>query len=159
MPNKAKTYTLASKAFLQWWIAVILTVLIIFKHQVVRFYSTDSEVIDLFLTVFPLWCLSVFADLNQGSNAGIIRAIGYQRTAVIIGVIAYWILMDLFSYILGFKYKLGFVGIWIGIPWGAYFISISYVIIIILAPWNKIAEIASKSKKISYEDNINSKLI
>ena len=72
---------------------------------------------------------------------------GYQGTATIVNVVAYWGIMLPMSYVLSMKLHWDFVGIWIGPPIGSFILMVGYITILYYAPWIKISEEAVKSSE------------
>lgn len=107
-------------------------------------FTHDQKVIDAFNSAFPFYLLAVFFDNMQGVNGGVIRAMGYQRAAAVILCFSIWVIMDPFAYVFGFIFDLGFTGLWMGVPFGNFFMMAGYILIVLIAPWKKLASEASK---------------
>ena len=82
--------------------------------------------------------------MTQGVSGGIIRAMGYQRAATFILLFSIWVVMDPFAYMFGFVFQLGYRGLWMGVPFGNFFMMAGYFLIIIFADWKQLATEASK---------------
>ena len=150
-PNKSRTYALASLTFGTVSESAILLFFFLFKDQIITIYTTDEEVLYWINQIFILWFIFTITDLLQGILAGTIRAIGYQNQATIIAIISYWVILLPCSYIFGFSFELGFIGIWIGFPLASCAQTFSFLYIIFTAPWKDIAIKASQKDHIELE--------
>ena len=144
LPNMARKYANATMLFglICTWIMLFLYIL--FKDFVVGWFTDDSEVHEAFDGAFPYYIIAIFFDMTQGVSGGIIRAMGYQRAATFILLFSIWVVMDPFAYMFGFVFQLGYRGLWMGVPFGNFFMMAGYFLIIIFADWKQLATEASK---------------
>jgi len=151
MPNKARTYSHAGILFGWIVLSIVYTNFVLFRHQIVSFYTTDEQVTDLIMAAFPIWAVCVITDLSQGVMGGMLRAMGYQSKATLVCVVSYWVIMLPVSYLCGFVLDYGYRGVWIGVPSGSFVLFTVYTFMIIYAPWKQLAEQASKSESVQIE--------
>mmetsp|Transcript_36245 Transcript_36245/g.41788 ORF Transcript_36245/g.41788 Transcript_36245/m.41788 type:complete len:176 (-) Transcript_36245:17-544(-) len=116
LPQRSRIYSKAILVFACLCVAILFSVLMIFKQQIIGFYSSKTEVLDVIAVAFPLWAIKVVTDCTQAAIGGMLRAMGYQTIAFIVSIACYWVVMIPLAYILGFVLDLGIFGIWIGTP-------------------------------------------
>lgn len=117
--------------------SLLVGMFVLFQYQIVDIYSTDPEIVSLFISAVPVFALELFSDLFQGAMAGMLRGMGYQNAATIYNFIAYWIIMLPLSYIFTFTLGFGFRGVWMGVPVGSILLMVSYLVIFFTASWKK----------------------
>mmetsp|Transcript_20 Transcript_20/g.14 ORF Transcript_20/g.14 Transcript_20/m.14 type:complete len:84 (-) Transcript_20:65-316(-) len=76
----------------------------------------------------------------QGLGAGIIRAIGYQHFASVIQFVSMWVILVPLAYFIGFTFDYGFYGLWVAAPAGPFCSTTSYLAIIFIVNWTKLAK-------------------
>jgi len=79
-------------------------------------------------------------DFMQGITSGIIRGMGYQNYGTPTCIFGYWVIALPISYILGFYYDLGMLGIWLGMPMGVLVIAIIFLCIIYTTDFDKLSK-------------------
>lgn len=118
-----------------------------FSQAVVGIYTDDQSEITLLMSVYPLYLAELFASMVYTAIFGAILAMGYQGTATVINIVAYWAIMLPLSYVLSNKSNWEFVGIWVGPPIASFILMVGYMMIVYFAPWEKISEEAVKSSE------------
>jgi len=147
-PNKARKYATATVAFGVFCTTILVVGFVLLRRQISSLFTSDEEVVFYFEQVVPLYAITMFFDLIQGVNGGMLRAMGYQKSATVIQFVALWIFMLPLAYFFGFVLGYGYQGIWMGVPSGSIIIMFSYLSIITFAPWKKLATSASKEGKV-----------
>ena len=150
-PRTARTYSRAALIFGFLENAGILAVYWMMRHIIIGLFTSNEDVTDLIMNAFIFYIILLYMDCCQGLSCGIIRAIGYQKTAFTIQFIALWCILFPLAYYLAFFLDYGHLGLWYAAPVGASIINIGYTSIILFAPWQKLAEEASKNKDILVE--------
>jgi MATE family multidrug resistance protein len=98
--------------------AIFGSCFIIFRNLLPLLYINDPEVIPLASSLLIVAAIFQISDGVQATGLGVLRGITDAKVPMIISFVAYWILGFPIGYILGFVFKLGAVGIWIGLLTG-----------------------------------------
>jgi MATE family multidrug resistance protein len=88
---------------------------IIFRNQLPKIYINDFQVIEIAAALIIVAAFFQISDGVQAVGLGILRGITDAKIPMFISFIAYWVLGLPTGYILGFTFKKGVVGIWIGL--------------------------------------------
>ena len=95
--------------------ACFAVVFVIFRNQLPLIFSEDPAVIQIAASLIIVAALFQISDGAQAAGLGILRGITDVRLPMIITFIAYWIVALPIGYFLGFSFKMGVVGIWMGL--------------------------------------------
>lgn len=104
--------------------AVILGVLIMFcagiifitlRSHLPQLYISDEEVISIASSLLVIAAIFQVFDGTQAVGIGILRGLTDVRIPTLITFIAYWVISLPLGYILGFYFKFGVQGVWIGL--------------------------------------------
>ena len=98
--------------------AIFGSCFIIFRNLLPLLYIDDPEVISLASSLLVVAAIFQISDGVQATGLGVLRGITDVKVPMLISFVAYWILGFPIGYILGFIFKLGAVGIWIGLLTG-----------------------------------------
>ncbi|OGV06353.1 MAG: MATE family efflux transporter [Stygiobacter sp. RIFOXYC12_FULL_38_8] len=98
---------------------------IIFKTTLTKFYVNDSEVISIASQLLIVAALFQIFDGMQATGVGILRGLSDVKVPLVISLFAYWIIGIPVGALLGFYFKLGAVGVWIGLLIGLALIGIT----------------------------------
>lgn len=142
--HKSKIYGFSTLLWIFVLSLSIVGLFLLFRYQLVRLYSNDPEVINIFISASFVFSVELFTDLFQGSMAGMLRGLGFQKNATIANFISYWIIMLPLSYIFAFHWNMGLMGVWLGVPIGSSILLLSYLVMIFRASWRKASRNASK---------------
>ncbi len=93
-------------------------VFIIFRNILPSFYIDNPEVISFASTILIIAALFQVSDGVQAVGIGVLRGLTDVKGPTLITFIAYWLLALPIGYLLGFIFKLGIVGVWIGLLLG-----------------------------------------
>jgi MATE family multidrug resistance protein len=93
-------------------------VFIVFRNQLPAFYIHDPSVISIASSLLIIAALFQVFDGTQAVGIGILRGLTDVKGPTIITFIAYWIIGLPVGYLLGFNFKLGVQGVWIGLMSG-----------------------------------------
>jgi Na+-driven multidrug efflux pump len=158
-PRKARKFALSTIVFGSCLTLILVLVYAISRNKIIHVYTSDEEVIANFERAFWYYIVGVFMILLQALNTGTIRAMGYQKIATYWELISIWLIMIPLVYLFGFPFNYGFRGLWFGVPFGSFFLFGGYIVIIMNAPWKKIAHKASRRYRgESFEQAINPNL-
>jgi MATE family multidrug resistance protein len=91
---------------------------IIFRYKLPSFYINDPKVISIASSLLVIAALFQVFDGTQAVGVGILRGLMDVKIPTLITFVAYWIIGLPVGYFLGFNYKLGVQGIWIGLMFG-----------------------------------------
>jgi MATE family multidrug resistance protein len=98
--------------------AIFGSCFIIFRNLLPLLYINDPEVIPLAASLLVVAAIFQISDGVQAAGLGVLRGITDVKVPMFISFVAYWILGFPIGYLLGFTFKLGAVGIWIGLLTG-----------------------------------------
>jgi multidrug resistance protein, MATE family len=90
-------------------------IFILFKDELPLIFTKNMQVVKIAASLLIIAAIFQISDGAQAAGLGILRGITDVRIPMIITFIAYWILALPIGYVLGFKIKMGVVGIWIGL--------------------------------------------
>ena len=96
---------------------------IILRNFLPSLYINDIEVINLASSLLIVAAFFQIFDGVQATSAGVLRGLTDVKIPLFIIFISYWIIGIPLGYILGFKIKLGAVGIWIGLLTGLFVVA------------------------------------
>ena len=118
-----------------------------FRRQWGQFFSTDEEVVDLYVTIFPLLCLYLSVDGLKCWCNFVMRGLGRPSVSLLVNFFTQVLLGYVLAYLLGKVAGWGLFGVWVGMTtaWvGAVF---CYLSIILVVDWDE--EVGRASKEIS----------
>ena len=101
--------------------AVMLTFAIIFflfRQILPTFYNSNQEVIEIASALLIVAGFFQLFDGLQATGIGILRGLTDVKIPLLISILSYWVVAMPISYILGFVFHFGAVGIWIGLLLG-----------------------------------------
>ena len=104
----------ASFVMVTLWQAVAALVFILGGRYLAQLMSDDPTVIDLAVLLFLIIAFMQIADGFQGTALGALRGMSDMNWPTTITLVAYWPLAIPVSYVLGFVFDFGAVGIWLG---------------------------------------------
>jgi MATE family multidrug resistance protein len=93
-------------------------IFIVFRNNLPAFYIKDPAVISIASSLLIIAALFQIFDGTQAVGIGILRGLTDVKIPTLVTFIAYWVIGLPVGYILGFHYKLGVQGIWIGLMFG-----------------------------------------
>lgn len=91
---------------------------IIFRKILPEFYINDVRVIDLASQLLIIAAMFQIFDGSQATGLGILRGLLDVRIPTIMSFTSYWIIAIPIAMLLGFVFKMGIIGIWIGLSLG-----------------------------------------
>lgn len=86
-----------------------------FRHHILHIFTHEAVIYDLAVKIMPVVALSLFSDGINTVMASVLRGAGRQGIGASLNVIAYWIIGVPLAAALGFTYKLGVYGFWVGL--------------------------------------------
>ena len=93
-------------------------IFIVFRNNLPAFYIKDPAVISIASSLLIIAALFQIFDGTQAVGIGILRGLTDVKIPTLVTFIAYWVIGLPVGYILGFHFKLGVQGIWIGLMFG-----------------------------------------
>lgn len=83
-------------------------------------FSSDEDVANLVADLIPISCIFMMGDAIQGTQGGIMRGLGRQKTVLMLNLLAFWILAIPTGSLLTFVGDVGVAGLWWGFVIGIY---------------------------------------
>lgn len=118
----------ASLAMVVFWQGLAAMAFIFGGRMMAETMSDDPVVIELTVTLFIMVALLQVADGVQGTSLGALRGMSDMNMPTVITLVAYWALALPVSYVLGFVFHYGAVGVWLGY-------TVGLVVAAIALPW------------------------
>ena len=91
---------------------------LLFSTGFLRLFTQDAQVISLGQSILFIAALFQLSDGIQVVGLGVLRGMSDVKIPTLITLVAYWVLALPFAYLLGFTFKLGAEGIWLGLLTG-----------------------------------------
>ena len=104
----------ASLGMVVFWQGLAAVVFIVAGRVLAETMSDDPAVIELTVTLFMIVALLQVADGVQGTSLGALRGMSDMNVPTAITLVAYWPLALPVSYLMGFVFDYGAVGVWVG---------------------------------------------
>ena len=109
-------------------------VLIAIPHAIARGFTLDPAVIAAAVPLLLVAAAFQFFDGIQITASGALRGAGDTHTGLIVQLVGYWVIALPVGILLGFHFKMGAVGLWIGLCVGLMIAGLAQVI-----TWRRIA--------------------
>ncbi|CAI2385954.1 unnamed protein product [Moneuplotes crassus] len=106
--------------------AIHLALVIFLREDIAFIYTQEPNVVKLVVSNLPYFSLMMFFDDLQAVTSGTVRAIGYQDYGSWLALVGFWVFSAPLAYIFSHVVGLRLVGIWLGVPVGTLFFTISY---------------------------------
>ncbi|KAH9742967.1 protein DETOXIFICATION 41 [Citrus sinensis] len=136
--------------------AVFSAIVLIFRADLSKLFTSDSEVVQAASDLTPLLAISVFLNGIQPIFSGVAIGSGWQAIVAYVNLACYYIIGLPIAYVLCFKTNIGVVGIWWGMITGVVLQTITLIILTARTNWNAEVEKAADSlKKSSSEETID----
>lgn len=90
-------------------------IFIILRNYLPGIYISDKDVISIASSLLVIAALFQLSDGTQAVGIGILRGLTDVKAPTLITFIAYWIIGLPIGYLLGFTFKLGVQGVWVGL--------------------------------------------
>lgn len=98
--------------------SILSLIFILFRFQLTRFFTTDTEVLDIAARLMILMIFYQLSDGFQVLGMGILRAFTDVKHPMVMAIIAYFIVALPGGYLLGFFFHYGVYGVWMGLVIG-----------------------------------------
>ncbi|MCF0052843.1 MATE family efflux transporter [Dyadobacter sp. LJ53] len=95
-----------------------------FRHQIPTLFNKNTEVLALSALLLLFAAVFQISDSTQAIGAGLLRGIKDVKTPTILIGVAYWVIGIPVGYLFAFHFKLGAVGMWLGLILGLTMASI-----------------------------------
>ncbi|KAL9458131.1 hypothetical protein AB3S75_007062 [Citrus x aurantiifolia] len=131
-------------------------VVLIFRADLCKLFTSNSEVVQAVSDLTPLLAISVFLNGIQPIFSGVAIGSGWQAIVAYVNLACYYIIGLPIAYVLGFKTNIGVVGIWWGMITGVVLQTITLIILTARTNWNaEVEKAAERLKKSSSEETID----
>lgn len=91
------------------------TILFLFPRAITSIYTGDPEVTSIAVQLLYMAAIFQISDGLQVSGYGALRGLKDTKVPMVVNLIAYWMIGIPTAYLLGFTYKYGAPGFWIGL--------------------------------------------
>lgn len=137
-------------------ISIVFSVIIlIFRVQLSKLFTSDTEVIEAVSNLTPLLAISVFLNGIQPILSGVAIGSGWQGVVAYVNLTAYYVIGLPIGCVLGFKTSLGVAGIWWGMIIGVTLQTITLIILTARTNWKaEVVKAADRLKKSANEDSL-----
>lgn len=101
--------------------AVMLTfaaIFFLFRNILPTFYNSNQDVVEIASVLLIIAGFFQLFDGLQATGIGILRGLADVKIPLLISILSYWIVAIPISYLLGFVFKFGAAGVWIGLLLG-----------------------------------------
>ncbi|GMP51909.1 hypothetical protein CsSME_00017953 [Camellia sinensis var. sinensis] len=133
-------------------ISIIFTaIVLIFKVELSKLFTSDSEVIEAVSNLTPLLAISVFLNGIQPILSGVAIGSGWQGVVAYVNLATYYIIGLPIGCVLGFKTSLAAAGIWWGMIIGVLLQTIALLIITARTNWD--AEVVKAADRLKHSAN------
>lgn len=126
--DKKRVSLIIKSAFLMGigLLSMLITLFAVFRNQIFNFYTQNMDVKDILFHVGYVYYFFFVADFFQNLLAGILKGLGKERSGTKAFLLSVYLVALPFSLLLAFHFKLGAIGMWIGITIGVYIVVASY---------------------------------
>ncbi|KAL7134926.1 hypothetical protein ABFS83_11G058100 [Erythranthe nasuta] len=134
---------------------VITTILLIFNKQYPYLFSESPQVIKAIYQLTPLLALALLVNNVQPALSGVAIGAGRQALVAYMNITCYYIFGVPLGLLLGYGFKKGVQGIWLGMITGAVVQTLCLFGMVYKTNWNKEASVAAERiKKWGGETNL-----
>ncbi|CAK4068418.1 unnamed protein product [Aphanomyces euteiches] len=120
------------------------TIFMIFRHTIPIFFVSDAATIEnVANAMFVMIPLGVFDGLN-GICEGIFKGMGRQTVAAVINILSYYAFGLPMAYLVGFAWKYGLEGVWLGFSSGTTLCFFVFITMIHFTNWPELARLAQE---------------
>ncbi|KIL62651.1 hypothetical protein M378DRAFT_165478 [Amanita muscaria Koide BX008] len=127
------------------------TMFVVFRNHWAYLFNNDPEVVTLVGTILPIVALYQLFDSNSAVTAGIFRARGKQFVGALLNLSAYYMFGIPLGIFLAFKWKMGLVGLWLGITASLIYYAALGTYLCIQADWNR--EVVKVMERMAREES------
>ncbi|CAI2367369.1 unnamed protein product [Moneuplotes crassus] len=138
--ERASIYINLSVIFAIGLSAIVCFIYWEFKTQIAYMFTSDKELADLMISIFPILMLYECGNYIQCITTGIIKAMGYQKYATIVCLLSFWIVSFPVGYLLAFVWGYGLQGIFFGLPCGITVHAAIFLLIIYLTDLEELSK-------------------
>ncbi|VDD77299.1 unnamed protein product [Mesocestoides corti] len=134
-PRKAKhTYRTALLSIFGF---VFLTAapVVLLRHKIPYLFTTDKEVIDEAVKLFPVLLIFQFCEGLGGVSEAVLLACGRQVLGAITIFVGYYLIGLPLGLLLTYKFQFGIIGMWIGLATGFFLTDCIYTFVAIRTDW------------------------
>ena len=103
---------------------LVSLLLVLFRHDVVTFYSKDTDVLAMAAALILIIAIYQIADATQGAAIGALRGYKDTRAPMIFSLVGYWVIALPFAAYLGFG-SYGVYGFWFGMAIGVALVALA----------------------------------
>ena len=101
-------------------------------------YTNDKKVIKLASEVLIIGAVYQINDFLSCATGGVLRGQGRQKIGGILNLISYYLIALPVAFLCAFYFKLGLLGLWIGMIIALFFISVSQYYFVATSNWEAV---------------------
>ncbi|KAM6496606.1 MATE efflux family protein [Amanita muscaria] len=131
--------------------ACSIMMFVVFRNHWAYLFNNDPEVVTLVGTILPIVALYQLFDSNSAVTAGIFRARGKQLVGALLNLSAYYMLGIPLGIFLAFKWKMGLVGLWLGITASLIYYAALGTYLCVQTDWNR--EVVKVMERMAREES------
>ncbi|KAI4337555.1 hypothetical protein L6164_015955 [Bauhinia variegata] len=128
-------------------VAMVFTTLM--RHQWARFFTTDSEILNLTAIALPISGLCELGNCPQTTGCGVLRGSARPTIGANINLGSFYLVGMPVAILLGFVAKMGFAGLWLGLLAAQASCSLLMLFVLGRTDWNMQADRARELTKSS----------
>lgn len=136
----AKKAALYATIYGMMCIGVISVVLFFLRKNILRMFTQNNDIIERGQPVIFYLCFTCFLDTTQYTLSSVLRGLGKQTLASIMGFIQFYLIMLSLAYYFGIYLKMGVTGIWLAILIGDISAAIIFLTNLLILDWHKVKE-------------------
>ncbi|KAL7217606.1 hypothetical protein ACSBR2_010954 [Camellia fascicularis] len=130
---------------------IFSAIVLIFKIELSKLFTSDSEVIQAVSNLTPLLAISVFLNGIQPILSGVAIGSGWQGVVAYVNLATYYMIGLPIGRVIGFKTSLAAAGIWWGMVFGVLLQTITFLIITARTNWD--AEVVKAADRLRHSAN------
>ncbi|KAK8710095.1 hypothetical protein V6N13_145435 [Hibiscus sabdariffa] len=135
--------------------AVFTAIVLVFRSELIKAFSSDTEVIKAGSSLIPLLAVSIFLNGIQPILSGVAIGSGWQHIVAYVNLTTYYIIGLPIGCLLGFKTGLGVAGIWWGLIIGVVLQTATLIVLTARTNWNmEVEKAADRLRKSANEETL-----
>lgn len=113
-------------------------IIYVFREFFASLYTNDKKVIKLASEVLIIGAVYQINDFLSCATGGVLRGQGRQKIGGILNLISYYLIALPVAFLCAFYFKLGLLGLWIGMIIALFFISVSQYYFVATSNWEAV---------------------
>jgi Na+-driven multidrug efflux pump len=137
------------------WGAIGSVVLFWFSDSIIVQFTTNQEIISIFMTACPIFSLILIFDSVQTTELGIMWSIGYKKNSFYTLILTMFMISAPCSYWMAFENEMGFKGAFLGLALGVILLAAYFTIYIwTWTDWERLMKTMSKVRTKKNRDSM-----